>query len=414
MPTPPRHRPTLADRRAAARPWRAETWGDALRRLVALEAGGAVILCAAVVAALFWANLAAGSYVAFWFHPLDWFPSGSGIDDNLQGLLNSGLMTVFFLAIGLEIGRERATGSLSENANAVMPVVAALGGMAGAAGVYLLVGPGPGAEGGWGVPMATDVAFTLGLLALLGRRIPSGLRVFVLTLAIADDVASVVVLAVISSSNIHVWPLVGASAVLAAVAVARRRSGQWWVYLAAACVMWFLLAEGGVEPTLAGAFVGMLVPTAALFGSDPSGRLEAVSNPASTYFVLPLFALANTGVLIGSHLHTEHQLIVAIVSARLLGKMLGITLATAIVVWFGVARLPEGVSWPMLVGTSAACGMGFTVPLLFAQRAFNEKPSLLAGAQVGLLVASGVAFLIGGAILLISTSGARGNRTVGD
>ena len=106
--------------------------------------------------------------------------------------------------------------------------------------------------------------------------------------------------------------------------------------------------------------------------------------------------------------------IVAIVSARLLGKMLGITLATAIVVWFGVARLPEGVSWPMLVGTSAACGMGFTVPLLFAQRAFNEKPSLLAGAQVGLLVASGVAFLIGGAILLISTSGARGNRTVGD
>ena len=146
----------------------------------------------------------------------------------------------------------------------------------------------------------------------------------------------------------------------------------------------------------------------------PDGAADGIIRTVELTKVYALSLIHISGVLIGSHLHTEHQLIVAIVSARLLGKMLGITLATAIVVWFGVARLPEGVSWPMLVGTSAACGMGFTVPLLFAQRAFNEKPSLLAGAQVGLLVASGVAFLIGGAILLISTSGARGNRTVGD
>ncbi len=341
-------------------------------------------------------------------------------------------MTVFFLAVGLEVGRERALGSLREARNAVLPVVAALGGMAGAALAYLATTAATGGLSagvatcglsgavlrGWGVPMATDVAFTLAALALLGRRVPSSLRVFVLALAVADDVASVIVLALVSSSRVHVhyWALAGAAVWFAAVALASRRVRRsWWPYLVAVVVEWALLAWGGVEPTLAGAFVGMVVPCTVAAGKGrapsptaaptrtPSAVLERVLNPLSILVVLPLFALANTGVALGGHLlatPAPRSVAVGIVVARLAGKMVGITLTVAVLVRLGVAGLPDGVRWPQLVGAAAMCGMGFTVPLLFATATFAGHPALIAAAQVGLLVGTAVAFMAGAVILL--------------
>src|SRR6185437_12575348 len=239
------------------------------------------LLTVMVVVALVWANLGS-SYGRFWATPAHLGVLPADQFATVRDWVDNGLMTVFFLAVGLEVGRERAVGSLREARNAIIPVVAALGGMAGAALAYLAAaaaagGAGAGGGGaalkGWGVPMATDVAFTLGALALLGRRVPPTLRVFVLALAVADDVASVVVLAVVWAAHGHVrlWGLVAAAAWFAVVVVASRRIRRtWWPYLVAVVVGWALLAWGGVEPTLAGAFVGMVVPCVA--ASARTGR----------------------------------------------------------------------------------------------------------------------------------------------
>jgi NhaA family Na+:H+ antiporter len=288
--------------------------------------------------------------------------------------------------------------------------------------------------------MATDVAFTLGAMALLGRRVPPALRVFVLALAVADDVGSVVVLAFVSASRVHVrpWALAAAVVWFAVVAIASRRvRTTWWPYVVAALVEWVLLAWGGVEPTLAGAFVGMLVPCAALpvaarrpgtrrpatkasarapaptdrspsaaqssaTDRSPSAVLERVLNPVSILLVLPLFALANTGVDLSAPGLTSGaggSVVVGVLVARLVGKMGGITVATVIVVRCRVVELPDGVRWSQLAGAAAMCGMGFTVPLLFATSAFAGHPPLVAAAQIGLLVGTVIAFVVGAAIL---------------
>ena len=385
-------------RRRPVPPWHPEAWAGYVVRLTRTEVTGGLILLASVAAALVWANLAPGSYTTFWSHTVSW----AGRAPDLTSIVNRGLMTVFFLAVGLEIGRERAVGSLAGARNAVLPVVAALGGMAGAALVYLVVatalGADPSVVRGWGVPMATDVAFTLGALALAGSRVPSGLRVFVLALAVADDVGSVIVLAFVSSTRVSVPALASALAALIAVAVVRRwASRAWWPYLVATVVVWWLFSRAGVEPTLAGAFVGMLVPGGGRERS-PSTVLETAANPLSSYVILPLFALANAGVVVNGQIWSSsagRSVLLAVVVARTAGKMIGISAAVVIVIRLGGARLPTGVDGRHMVGASVLCGMGFTVPLLFAATEFAGEPSLFAGAQAGLLLATAVTFVVG-------------------
>jgi Na+:H+ antiporter, NhaA family len=383
-----------------------------LAELARVEVVAGIILAAAVAVALLWANGPfQSSYDRLWLRPLSWAALPSAQFHDVADLVNDGLMTVFFLVVGLEIGRERAVGSLRELRNAVLPVVAALGGMAGAAGIYLavceLLGAGSLVRSGWGIPMATDIAFTLGGLALLGRRVPVALRVFVLALAVADDVASVVVLAIVSSAHVAVLPLLGAVGVLVAVVVVRRRVPHAvWPYLVALVVMWWLLARAGVEPTLAGAFVGILVPCLGTpTRPSASARLERVAHPLPVFVVLPLFVLANSGVVLSQQLfddRSSRQVVLAVVAARLLGKIIGILLAVGVLVWLGVARLPDGVRWSEMAGAAACCGMGFTVPLLFAESAFAGHPLLIGAAQIALLLGSALALAIGGIVLVAS------------
>lgn len=399
-PAPPGAGPTPTRATRAPR-WRPEAWTGAVVRLVSTEATGGIAMTVAVVAALVWANVSS-SYTSVWSHPVHWFDA-PGLS-TVGGWLDNGLMTIFFLGVGLEIGRERTHGSLQGARNAVLPVVSAAGGMVGAALVYLATVAATGAGSvarGWGVPMATDVAFTLGAMALLGRRVPPELRVFVLALAVADDVGSVVVLAVVSSHHLAVWPLCGALVVLAGtIALRRWVRVAWWPYLLAVVVEWVLLAKGGVEPTLAGAFVGIAVPSAAT-GPSASGRLEGPVAPLSILGVLPVFVLANAGVVFSGFVldHGSRGVLTGILVARAVGKTGGIALAAFLVVRFSILELPARVRWRQLVGAAALCGMGFTVPLLFAASAFAGQPSLLDASRLGLLGGTLVALAVGGVVL---------------
>jgi NhaA family Na+:H+ antiporter len=388
-------------------PWHPLAWADALTQFGRTEIAGGSVLVVALVAALVWANTDLHGYVTVWAHQLI---SGSELfPDSLHTVadeVDNGLMTIFFLAVGLEIGREVAGGSLRDRRNVLLPVAGALGGMAGAALVYLatvaVLHSHTNTARGWGIPMATDVAFTLGAIALLGRRVPPPLRVFVLALAIADDVGSVIVLALVASAKIHLAWLAGAVAILALTFMLRRTlRHSWWPYLVAALAAWYLFARAGVEPTLAGAFVGILVPVA---GAARAARsLEKPVHLVSTYLVLPLFVLANAGVPVtGSVWHSSSatSVVSAVVAARILGKLLGITLAVALVIRQNVCGLPEDTTWRHMIGVSLLCGMGITVPLLFAHAVFDNAPILFSGAQVGLLLATLGAALVGSAVLI--------------
>jgi NhaA family Na+:H+ antiporter len=403
----------MSSHRAAPPPWHPQAWADALTQFGGTEIAGGVVLVVALAAALLWANLDPHGYVAVWTHHL---PSGSSyVPAGLRTVgdyIDNGLMTVFFLAVGLELGREVSDGSLRDRRNALLPVVAAAGGMAAAALVYLATAAfthsPAGTAKGWGIPMATDVAFTLGAIALLGARVPRPLRVFVLALAVADDVGAVVVLAFVGSSHIHAAWLGGALGLLGLTLALRRTVRHlWWPYVVIALASWYLFARAGIEPTLAGAFVGLLVPGAR--GARAGGTLETPAHGLSSYAVLPLFIVANAGVVLtGAVWHSPRatSVITAVITARVLGKMLGISFAVALMVRFGVSGLPAGTTWRHLVGVSLLCGMGLTVPLLFAQAVFGTQPMAFAGAQVGLLLGTFGAAIVGSALIISIRSGA--------
>ena len=380
--------------------------GARLGRIVHSDLAAAWILIAAVAVAMVWANGSwAHTYASTWLHPTH--AGGRAFDGfaTVRDWVNGGLMAVFFLVVGLEIGRERRHGDLADLRTAVVPVAGALGGMAGAGLVYVaVVRGGPGASG-WGIPMATDIAFALGALALLGRRVPAGLRVFLLTLAVADDIGSVAVLAVFYSSRTRPLALVAAAGVVVVLVALRRRTRlPVAAVLAGGAVLWVLLAVGGVEPALAGVWAGLLVPgRTGAGGPDPAERLERQVAPWSAFVVLPLFAVANAGI-------TFHSGILAgagaagvfwgVGLARVFGKLLGISVACLVVVRAGLGRLPVGVRWRHIAGGAAVAGIGFTVPLLIAELAFVHRPRLVAAAELGLFAGSAVAFGVGAAILL--------------
>ena len=382
--------------------------GSRLQRLLRSDIAAAWILVAAVVVALIWANRSwSDTYAAVWLHSTH--IGGRTFDGftSVRDWVNGGLMAVFFLVVGLEIGRERRRGDLADVRTAVVPVAGALGGMAGAGLVYAAVAHGGPASSGWGIPMATDIAFALGALALLGRWVPSGLRVFILTLAVADDIGSVLVMAVFYSSRTRPLPLIAAAAVVVALVVLRRFTrASTAAVVVGGVALWVLLAAGGVEPALAGVVAGLLVPGRTVAGGpDPAERLEQQVAPWSAFVVLPLFALANAGITFHAGMLAgagTAAVFWGVGLARVVGKLGGITLACLAVVGLRLGRLPVGVRWRHLAGGAAVAGIGFTVPLLIAELAFVHQPHLVAAAELGLFAGSAAAFAVGAAILLWS------------
>jgi len=385
VPPPPTPPPTSYFRR----------WAALLRHEYA---AGATVGLGALFAVL-WSLVASGSYQRI-LHATWAAPVLARFDLNSTYLLTiNALMTIFFFVVGLELSREIRTGVLQDRQHAALPIVAAIGGMVATALIFEMVGVAFGnsqIERGWGVPMATDIAFTLGALALVGRRVPGGLRVFLLTLAIADDVFAVVILALVSHHHAAPLWLIGAVATLVLLGWRGRRYSLA-IYLLGLVVVWLFFTLAHVEPALSGAFVGVLVP----FGpGSPGERIEHAVVPWSNGLVLPLFALGACGV-VWDTLSTDPkvlELVGAVVCARLVGKSCGITGATAFGQRLGL-KLPDDVTLPMVAASSLLCAIGFTVPLLFAGSVFGYGSVASSSITLGLLIASLLAAILGVVLL---------------
>jgi NhaA family Na+:H+ antiporter len=368
------------------------------------EAAGGVVLLVATIAALVWANTFSGAYTDFWHHTVRLGIADASIEEDLQHWVNDGLMAIFFFVVGLEIKRELVIGELRDPKTAALPAIAALGGMVLPALLFVAVTAGTDASKGWGIPMATDIAFAVGVLALLGPRIPSPLKLFLLTLAIVDDVGAIIVIAFFYSDDLEPrWMLGGVVAVLVILAMRRARISPPIAYLLPAVALWVCTFESGVHATLAGVVLGVLTPAVWPHSeASPIERLEHRLHPVASFAVVPVFALANAGVAIGIGdlgdalaSSTAWGVVVGLIA----GKIVGVSAATLLAARTGAGRLPPGVTPRQIVGVSALAGIGFTVSLFIAELSFGGGRGPLADAKIGVLLASVVGGGLGAAIL---------------
>jgi len=380
-----------------------------VERFVSIEASSGILLLAAAVVALAWANSPWRSAYEAVLHTHVGIRIGRlAFERPLHFWINEGLMAVFFFVVGLEIKRELHGGALSEIRRAALPVVAALGGMLVPAGIYLLLNAGTPTAAGWGVPMATDIAFAVGVLALLGRRVPPSLRILLLTLAVIDDLGSIIVIALFYSPGISVGGLAVAAAGLFVIVIMQKfgvRSA--WAYLPPAIVTWAWTHASGVHPTIAGVVLGLLTPVKAWLGPEtisPAQRLEHGLHGLVAFLIMPVFALANAGVTfenvsLGGR---GHSVLVGVVLGLVVGKPIGVLALAWLAVRARMAALPAGVRWSGVLVVGLVAGIGFTMALFIASLAFPEGP-MEDVAKLGVLLAStlaGLAGLIGGRFLL--------------
>jgi Na+:H+ antiporter, NhaA family len=352
------------------------------------------------VVALAWANSPWRASYDSWWHTEAVLRIGTWrLAEDLRHWVNDGLMTLFFFVVGLEIKRELVDGQLRSARAAALPVVAALGGMVTPALLYAAVNLGGDGAGGWGIPMATDIAFALGVVALLGRAVPSSLKVFLLTLAIVDDIGAIVVIAVFYTDDLAATALLAAAVLLLVVLVMRRlRVSYVPLYALVGAGVWLATFQSGVHATLAGVVLGLLTPAVV------ADRLEHAIHPWTSYVVVPVFALANAGVWLGGDALSDavgSPVAAGIVLGLLVGKTVGITAFTWVATRLRLADLPHDVRWSQLVAVAAVAGIGFTVSLFISGLAF-DAPALDAEAKVGILFASVVAAVGGGAALWVA------------
>lgn len=388
-----------------------------VNRFLQIEASGGILLAVAAVIALVWANSPwSAAYRDLWTSELTIDLAGHVISQDLRHWVNDGLMTLFFFVIGLEIKQELANGQLASPRDAAVPIAGALGGMVVPALLYVGCNLGADGIGGWGIPMATDVAFAVGVLALLGRRVPGELKVLLLGLAIVDDVGAIVVIAAVYSDGLDGGWLAAAGAGLLLVVLLRLARIRFLpVYVLLGSAIWLATFESGVHATIAGVALGLLTPARApLPSSIPvSERLQAFLHPWTSYLIVPVFALANAGVaLSGGSLRDAagSTITLGVVVGLVLGKVVGVTGGIAIVTRLGVGRLPTTVSRRHILGMASLAGIGFTVSIFVAGLAFDE-PAATEQATIGVLGASIIAAAIGSLILLRSAPPIRAPRS---
>ena len=399
-----------------------------IRDFLRTEAGSSGVLAAAIVLALVWANVAPGSYSEFWHTDLSIGLGSRELSMDLQEWVNSGLMTLFFLVVGLEARREFDLGDLRDRSRFVLPVVAGVAGMALPVLIYLAFNHGGEGAHGWGVAMSTDTALALGLLALVGRGVPDRVRVFLLTVFVVDDLIALLVIAIVYSENIDLTPLVMAFVAFAGVLVAALlRVRQTAVYVILGVVTWASLLNSGVDPVVAGLAIGLTAsayspgrdeleqatglfrlfreqPTPELARTatvgltstlSPNARLQHFYHPWTSYLIVPIFGLANAGITIdGGFLAEAYRspITLGILLGYVIGKPVAVITASWVLAWSTSGRFRPQVGWAAVAGSGTIAGMGFTVSLLIATLAF-EGPALIE-AKLGLLSAVVVATVL--------------------
>ncbi len=357
------------------------------------EKTGGLLLLACTVVSLAVANSALGpAYAGFWHAKL------AGL--SVEHWINDGLMAVFFLFVGLELERELYNGELADFRKALLPIFAALGGVAAPALIHYAFNAGLPTQAGAGIPMATDIAFALGVLALLGPRVPLSLRIFLTALAVIDDLVAIIVIAVFYTASVQWAYLLGALGVLALLVLCNRlRVFKLWPYLLGGALMWWLMLRSGVHATLAGVALAFAIPFSARAEDEhsPSHRLENFLHKPVAFFVLPAFALANTGVLIGAGwqagLVSSNGL--GIMLGLVLGKPLGIVALSFLAVALGLCRLPQDLRWRHIVGAGLLGGIGFTMSIFIANLAFAPDAAAVDAAKMAILVGSLCAGVLG-------------------
>ena len=406
------------------------------------EAGSGLLLLLAAAAALLWANLAPGSYAAFWTTEVAVGAGSLELRESLREWVNDLLMALFFYLIALEVKREALHGALRDRRHAAVPVAAALGGIVAPALVYLAVNLDGGRLEGWAVPVATDVAFALAILALLGGLAPGALRAFLLTLAVVDDIVTVLIIALFYTAHLSAAWLAAGAGIVGAILLLRRLSIRILApYVLLAGALWVAVFESGVHGTIAGVVIGFLTPSKAFHAREATGsaiaeqlqeldeacdaevgegamhqvsrlaeeavsplaRMEAQLHPWSAYGVLPAFALANAGVAVSLGALAgviSGPVGLGILLGLVVGKPLGVLVASVAAVKLAGARLPEGVDWSALAALGPLAGIGFTVAIFISGLAFLE-PALLSEAKVAILLASVGASGLGAAAFLI-------------
>ncbi|WP_244622937.1 Na+/H+ antiporter NhaA [Microvirga brassicacearum] len=402
-----------------------------------------VLLLLATILALALSNSPFGpAFEAIWERDLGISLGEAGFHLSLRHWVNDGLLSIFFLVVGLEIKREFTVGHLATRRSAALPVAAAIGGMAVPAILYVLIVPAGVWSHGWGVPIATDTAFAVALIAMMGRRVPLELRIFLTAAAIVDDIAAIMVVAAFYSGGLQLGYLAAAAVAVAGLALLNRwRVYRVFPYMLVGVVLWACIHAGGLHATLAGVVLALFIPTrpppilkALIMQADAILKVEASrgaevlrqgpSSPAlraldaihdrlespadrllrhagarSSYVVLPLFALANAGVVLTADVLSGHgPLVLAIMAGLVLGKPIGMVSASALAVWLGLAEKPTAYSWRQLTGAGALAGIGFTMSLFIAGQAYPDADDF-AAAKVAVLAASVLAGIIGTAIL---------------
>jgi NhaA family Na+:H+ antiporter len=425
-----------------------ETIRFPLERFLNVEASGGILLLFSTLVALFWANfISVESYHHFWHLKFSINVGNFTLSDTILHWINDGLMAVFFFVVGLEIKREFLSGELSSPKQAILPIMAAIGGMAVPALMFLLFEH-PGIEkDGWGIPMATDIAFSLGVLSLLGKRVPLSLKVFLVAFAIVDDLGAVLIIALFYNSDVHGMFLLYASVLWLFLVLMNQFHVNWIpVYVFSGLIIWYLFYRSGVHPTIAGVLVAFTIPLyrkikIKTFTRDMNNNLVPFSNPPgdratlssdqlesidnmetrirqvqsplqslehtlhdfTTFVVMPLFALANAGVVFsgtgGVNIFTG--LSSEITSSLFIGKVLGVTLFSWIAVKLGLAILPKNVNWVNVIGIGLLGGMGFTMSLFISNLAYGPG-AMNDAAKIGILAGSFLAGLSGYLVLRVS------------
>lgn len=410
-----------------------------ISRFLHIQSSSGLVLLAFTVAALALANSPVSEgFLAFWQTTVGFSAGTFEIRHSLKHWINDGLMVIFFFVIGLELKRELVLGELKSLRAAALPIAAALGGMAVPAGLFLVLQYGQPGHRGWGIPMATDIAFVVGCLALLGKRVPHSLRILLLSLAIADDMGAILVIAVGYTNGVHLAALglgllgIGVVTLMAGLGV---RSVS--VYTLLGILIWFGFHESGVHATIAGVILGLITPVrpwinerllvgffrsvedflqgapaadmhrrqellrtverATREATSPVERLEALLHPWVGFVIMPLFAFANAGVQIRTEA-LMHPVTLAVVLGLVVGKPLGIVLSSWLAVQSGLAKLPDTISWSVLAAAGVLAGIGFTMSLFIAGLALNDL--LLDPAKIGVLVASTICGALGMTLLV--------------
>ncbi|MBY0354580.1 MAG: Na+/H+ antiporter NhaA [Rickettsiales bacterium] len=374
----------------------------AIERFLALEASGGIMLMVMALAAIACANTGfLGVYEGLLHTDIGVRVADFSFTKDLHWWINDGLMAIFFLLVGMEIKREMKEGHLKSLQQSLLPLVAAAGGMAVPGLIYAYFNAGADSLRGWAIPSATDIAFALGVLALLGSRVPLGLKVFLMAVAVIDDLGAVLIIALFYTAHLSVTALAIAAALLAVLYLLNARGeGRVWLYILLGVLLWSAVLASGVHATIAGVLLGFCIPLKSGDGHAPLHRLQHQLHPWVVYAILPLFAFANAGVdfspLALSQLGDAVPLGIAL--GLFVGKQVGIFGASFALIKCGFARLPQHASWAEFYGVSLLCGIGFTMSLFIAGLAFDD-PLLTVETRLGVLLGTACSAVVGYAFL---------------